>query len=752
MMNRWREVCLFLLCSILLCLAVFHGAFWGSRILAPLDIAPTIFSKYRYFDVTAGQIPANHYIIDQLTFDLPLQHTIYRAYRSGEIPWWDPYTYAGRPFLADAHVNGTDPIRILCYFTLPFVNAYNWNLILKSILTGLGMFLLLRHLRFAVSISLPLALTYQFAGCFALFFGHPWIQASFAYYPFLWVAWSTWIQRNSLRYIGTSSLLCALIFYSGNLQSHAYLPLFALCFLIGNGLGDRKLVVPLSLAVSLSILTGAVLAAPVLWPQIEFYLNSLRTASFSPSSQLSYLAGIASFSAIFPWVLGTFRTLDLSKFLGNHALGFVIYIGSAAFILALLGAWKTGKMPVAQNSARRTATGLVLVYFLVCSTPLLPVLYTRMAPIAVIGLIVLAALGLKTLGEQAFPKACWAVAAGAVLLIIGLNVTAVAVYPRCMRYVQSFVAAWDKANPSFPQTPALRSFQVQNLPHEISAQNPETVLAFVSLVALAIYLRQPQWKAFQYITLLTLNFLPVIFFYSRFIPDYPVAYWEQLLSGGPEQRRVAETVNPDHFRLLEEAPSLSDMLFPNDMGHLQRVHTVHGYSALQPPSLFHWPPGLEPPPGPIADFAYSSEERGVSTGDLASLTNGKNSRIRCDHRAVTITAETMNNLTVSIAPGAADRLVRSDTFYPGWQARLNGKPIPLEHDASPFSTITLPAGEKPSTVSYTYWPTHFAALKYFAVVAALLATAAVIWSTKETATSPKAELIVRKPGRRATEV
>ena len=730
MMNRWRELCLFLLCGVLICLAVFRGSFWGSKILAPIDIAPTIFSKYRFVDPTGGNVPANHYIIDQLTYDLPLQHTIYHAYRSGEIPWWDPYTYAGRPFLADAHVNGTDPIRMLCYLTLPFVTAYNWNLILKSILTGLGMFVLLRHLRFPLSILLPLALTYQFAGCFAIFFGLPWIQASFAYYPFLWVAWSTWIQRNSLRYIGISSLLCALIFYSGNLQSHAYLPLFALCFLIGNGLGDRKLVVPLSLAISLSILIGAALAAPVLWPQTEFYLNSLRTASFSPSSRLSYLAGIASFSAIFPWVLGTFRTLDLAKFLGNYALGFVIYIGSAGFILALLGAWKTGKMPVAQTGARRTAIGLVLVYFLVCSTPLLPVLYTRMAPIAVIGLTVLAALGLKTLGERPFPKAGWAVAGGAVLLIIGLNVTAFAVYPRCMRYVPSFVAAWDKANPSFAETPALRSFQVENLPHEISVQNPETVLAFVSLVALAIYLRQPRWKPFQHIALLTLNFLPMIFFYCRYIPDYPVAYWEQLLSGGPEQRRVAETVNPDHFRLLEEAPSFSDMLFPNDMGHLQQVHTVHGYSALQPLSLYNWRPARESSPQSIADFSYSSEERGTSTGDFVRLSADKNSRIHCEQRPVTITEETMNTLTISIGPGAADQLVRTDTFYPGWRAKLNEQPIPLEHGGSPFSTINLPASDATSIITYTYRPSHLVAITRLSVFTALLVIGIIVCSLR----------------------
>src|SRR5262249_36050957 len=162
-----------------------------------------------------------------------------------------------------------------------------------------------------------LALTYQFAGCFAFFFSHPWIQASFAYYPFLWVAWSTWIQRNLYRYIAISAILSALIFYSGNLQSHAYLPLFAICFLFGNGFAACRLELRLFLVISLSILAGAALVAPVLWPQVEFYLNSLRPVSLTPSSGLSYLSGIASLSGIFPWVLGTFRTLDLGKFLGN---------------------------------------------------------------------------------------------------------------------------------------------------------------------------------------------------------------------------------------------------------------------------------------------------------------------------------------------------------------------------------------------------------------------------------------------------
>jgi hypothetical protein len=730
-MSRWREIGLFLLCSTLICFAVFRGAFWGSRILAPVDIAPTTFSKYHYVDPSAGKLPANHYIIDQLTFDLPLQHTIYGAYRHGEIPWWDPYTYAGRPLLADAHVNGTDPIRLLCYFTLPFVSAYNWNLILKSILTGFGMFVLLRHLRFSIPVSIPLAITYQFAGCFALFFGHPWIQASFAYYPLLWTVWSSGARNPSARLDAAGAALCALIFYSGNLQSHAYLALFGLCALIAYGFEDRRVRWRVVRSIVFSGVVGAALAAPVIWPQVEYYLNSLRLASFSSPSKLTFLAGLLSFSSIFPWALGTFRTLDIGKVVGVNAAGFVVFAGSAAFCLAAIGCWD--RRLTEQKEARRMAIALVVTYFVVCSTPLLSILYTRMAPMAVIGLIVLAALGLTYIADRDRPlkKLGWMIAGIAVAIFLVLNVTAFVIYPRVIDRARALVAAQEQTNVSFDQTPGLRAFQIENLPREISLLNFETSLAFASLLVLAIYLgRQRRSGSVMQWAVLTLNFLPAIFFFSRFVPNHPVVYWDRLVAGGPEQRRVAAALNPGHLRLLEESPGLNEMLFPNNMGHLQQLHAVHGLSALQPASVFHWPLPEPPPAELVSDFVYRGDRRGEEIGELTRVATEGMSRLSCGHRKVAIVAETMDTLTVSIEPGPADTFVRTDTFYPGWQAKLNGQPIPLEHGASPFSTINLPASNAASIVAYSYKPTHLRLTTGILIAAGLTVIGALLSGTR----------------------
>src|SRR5215207_5277303 len=266
-MKRLKEVFLFLLCSLLSCLAVFQDAMWGKSIAAPLDIAPALWRHYQHVDPAQGPIPKNHYIVDQLSYDLPLQHLMYHAWRSGEVPWWNPYTLGGRPLLADAHCNGTDPIRLAVYFAVPdFVLAYNWTLILHCVVTGAGFFLLLREFGTRAWLAGLCAIAAQWAGGYVLYIGHPWVRGSFLYYPFLWLAWHR--SFHSLRFSLAAPLSVAAVFYSGNLQSHTYLPVFAAAFWAGygglNGVKQGRLIKLVFPGLTL----GALIAAPVLVPQL----------------------------------------------------------------------------------------------------------------------------------------------------------------------------------------------------------------------------------------------------------------------------------------------------------------------------------------------------------------------------------------------------------------------------------------------------------------------------------------------------
>jgi hypothetical protein len=108
-----------------------------------------------------------------------------------------------------------------------------------------------------------------------LFLWAPCIQASFVYYPFLWIVWSQSTKRFFLRRACIGAALCGLIFYSGNLQSHVYLPLFTLCLLAGYGSVEQTRR-SLFGTILFSGVIGAALAAPLLFPQLELYLKQCQ--------------------------------------------------------------------------------------------------------------------------------------------------------------------------------------------------------------------------------------------------------------------------------------------------------------------------------------------------------------------------------------------------------------------------------------------------------------------------------------------
>src|SRR5204863_1198109 len=113
-------------------------------------------------------------------------------------------------------------------------------------------------------------------------------------------------------------------------------------------------------------------------------------------------APLGSLSAVYPWALGTFRTLDLSKIAAQrYHFGFVLYIGSAAICLALLGAMDRLRDSVFRlQRPRRTAFWLLGLYLLIASTPLEKFLYLRVAPLAGMALIVLAGIGISAAVEN----------------------------------------------------------------------------------------------------------------------------------------------------------------------------------------------------------------------------------------------------------------------------------------------------------------------------------------------------------------
>jgi hypothetical protein len=467
---------------------------------------------------------------------------------------------------------------------------------------------------------------------------------------------------------------------------------------------------------------GLCLSAPFVLPQVELYFLSARKIHPAGDS-LGFLGGVASVATVFPWGLGTFRTLDLSKFFGQGLLGFWIYIGSAAFIIAMIGATVGAQTGTVDSDIKRTALALVVIYFIICSTPLVRLFYTRTAWLAVLGLVILFARGWMFLSGRTRPLKRWA---GITLLtgslaVLVCNVGAGVIYPKVQSRVETRFIEAQRTNPALDFAEPLRRFQVRNFANEVTFKNPETLLAFLGLMALGLFLLKPSIPCAPALNaILILSILPLLSFGHRYIPMHPFTLWDRIRAGGPEQQRVAAKLQPQGLRLLESAPGHHDSVFPGAMSQLFHVHGLQGYSSLMlsNASFLKDPSGHVP--ANLYDYEYRSETRGLERGEFRSAGHSEPSRFRWAaplSRSVTLKDETLNTLTLAIEAGQAADLIRRDTFYPGWRAFAGDTELKIHFQPPCFSRVHLP--DRATELRFVYQPRHWRLGLWIAVAGGL---------------------------------
>lgn len=315
-----------------------------------------------------------------------------RLWQSGQIPLWNPYSGLGVPLLADPQSLALSPLHIPLIF-FPQISTFNFILPMEVFLTGLGTYLLCRHLK----LSLPSAIFAMMSAAFCPYFlyylellGNGFCMVPFTFYFILRLADSSEkvespSKANTILKCALSALGLAMGIFSSHVEmSFCTIMLASLTLLLHTVLTKKSFLPVLGRLILCGLFTFC-FAAPLLIPFVEFIKNSqcYKFGSGAP--------------AFIPWQTILFNGLSPGYKAASPSLGAI------ALPLAVLGILSRGKH---KNSIYTLAIAFFIALAVMAKCPPLDnlltyapfsfLVVTYALPAALLLLTLLAAYGLES--------------------------------------------------------------------------------------------------------------------------------------------------------------------------------------------------------------------------------------------------------------------------------------------------------------------------------------------------------------------
>jgi hypothetical protein len=290
----------------------------------------------------AGQIL---YLWDASTYFYPMKVLLARAVASGELPWWNPWIRNGLPFFANPQVGLFYPPSLL-FYALPTALAFNWNVILHTVVLATGFYGWLRGTGRSPAASTTGALAIAWGGyalSMTIYLNN--LQAM-AWVGWTWWAWERWLAGRTRRWLAVTSCGFALQFLAGEPQIAVVTAGIALLLAWGGQAGDgepggrpRARAAPL-VALSAAAAGAMIVTAVQLLPTIELFLRSQRSLGLAPEESLGWsLPPAQLFNLVLPRYFESPGGLfDMRRIAGvEQPWVFTSYLGVVVVALAAAG-------------------------------------------------------------------------------------------------------------------------------------------------------------------------------------------------------------------------------------------------------------------------------------------------------------------------------------------------------------------------------------------------------------------------------
>jgi hypothetical protein len=228
---------------------------------------------------------------DLVSFIYPRYAFVARFIRQGVVPLWDPYLFAGQPYLADVQSGLLYPINLVAFALLRSFDYHKLELLAIGhyALAGLFAYALGRQLRFGRFGALVAGIVWEGSGVLVAHFGHYNLVAVAIWIPLILALLQPALEGRSLAWCAAAALALATSTLAGHTQLSLYVGLLMLIYAAGFALSTRSWL-PALRAVAIVGGWSVLLTVVQLWPSFELTRLSVR-------ADLTYEAAV-SFSLL----------------------------------------------------------------------------------------------------------------------------------------------------------------------------------------------------------------------------------------------------------------------------------------------------------------------------------------------------------------------------------------------------------------------------------------------------------------------
>lgn len=274
--------------------------------------------------------------------NLPDKFELARDLKSLRLPLWEERIGQGYPMLAEGIIGTFYIPNILVFFLLPFNLAWPTIYLVTLLLAAYGMLALLKYLKLMPAAAVFGAIAFSFSSGMILRLQHINLIEALSLFPWIMLFFLKFSQKSRSAALVLAFLLSQL-FFVGFVQIYVY---FSLLLLILAGLAwffEKKTTLSVSfLKLSVVIVFSLVLSAVQLLPSLELKAQAERSSINARTILADFpLLPRHLVSFINPYLSGsnadgTFNNADFRRF--GHFLESTNYIGLLPFALFVLGA------------------------------------------------------------------------------------------------------------------------------------------------------------------------------------------------------------------------------------------------------------------------------------------------------------------------------------------------------------------------------------------------------------------------------